>query len=184
MNEREWVDDLANVLRDRLTSRRIRIETGLRLPYGYEISAYGETREATATEFQTDLAIIEDLGDGAWLPRVIVEAKIDTITTHDAITYSRKADCHRTVHPYLRYGVMIGNRRDRPLPGRLYRHGTGFDFMISFQEFDLSKDELSTFVKIVKDEIRASRNLEKIIYHSRRPDRDHYTVFRRRLLLE
>ena len=184
MKEREWVDYIADTLRDRLSSRRFRVETGMRLAYGYEITAYAEAPDARLKEYQTDLAIVEVLKDGSWLPRVIVEAKIDTITTHDAITYSRKADSHRTVHPYLRYGVMLGHRGNSPLPGRLYRHGTGFDFMISFRDFTLSDAEWSTLIKIIKDEIRASKSLEKIIYDSQLPDRDRYTVFRRRLTLQ
>ena len=32
-----------------------------------------------------------------------------------------------------RYGIMIGGHGHYPLPGRLFRYGTNFDFMISFQ---------------------------------------------------
>ena len=184
MGEREWVEYVADILRDRLTSKNLRVETGMRLAYGYEIAAYAELPNAKLKEYQTDLAIVEDLEDGSWLPRVIVEAKVDSITTHDAITYSRKAESHRTVHPYLRYGVMLGHRGDSPLPGRLYRHGTGFDFMISFRDFSLSDNEWGTLIKIIKDEVRASRNLEKIIYDSQLRDRDRFTVYRRRLILQ
>jgi len=181
MKETEWVDLVAQAVREGLSTRRIRVETGMRLAYGYEISAYREKPDAKPIEYQTDLALVEEFDDGSWRPRVIVEAKIDSITTHDAITYSRKADAHKTVHPYLRYGVILGSRGDRALPGRLYRHGTGFDFMVSFRDFVLSEKELSTFMKIMTDEIRASQRMEKFLYESRLPSRDRYTVFRRRL---
>ena len=184
MNEREWVGQVEELLRKHLHLMRIRVVTGLRIAYGSEITAYREVPDVTPRDYQTDLAIVEDIEDGSWVPRVIVEAKISNITTHDAITYSRKADSHRTVHPYLRYGVMLGNRGKLPLPGLLYRHGSGFDFMISFKQFKLSKIELDTFVKIIKDDVRASRNLQKIIYESRLQDRDRYTIFRRRLELK
>ena len=184
MTEKEWVEEVLRTLKQGLHMRRIRVDTGLRLPYGYEISAYRNKPDAKPISFQTDLAIVEEIDDDSWLPRVIVEAKIGSITTHDAITYSQKAEAHRTVHPYLRYGIMLGNRGHNPLPGRLYRHGTGFDFMVSFKGFELSTPELRSFLRIIRDEVRASRKLEKILYESRLSGRDHYTIFRRRLELK
>src|SRR5437762_1914223 len=108
----------------------LEVKTRLRLAYGHEIVSYLEKPVTRSTKFETDLAIVETT-DGAWRPRVVVEAKLGSVTTHDAITYSQKAVHHRAVHPYLRYGVMLGRRRHHPLPGRLYRHGAQFDFMIS-----------------------------------------------------
>ena len=86
--------------------------------------------------------------------------------------------------PYLRYGIMLGNRQHDPLPGRLYRHGTQFDCMISFREHDPSPNELETFRKVLMDEVEASRALERMIYESRMRDRDHHTLFHRRLVLD
>ncbi|GAI54911.1 unnamed protein product, partial [marine sediment metagenome] len=57
-----------------------------------------------------------------------IEGKINSVTTHGAITYSQKASTHKNVHPYLRYGILLGNRKHYPLPGRLFRHGAYFDF--------------------------------------------------------
>ena len=107
-----------------------------------------------------------------------------SITTHDAITYSQKALSHKTVHPYLRYGIMLGNRQRYPLPGRLYRHGAHFDFMISFAGTRPTELEMDRFTEIMGAEIAASRQLEKIIYESRLRDRDRYTVLHKRLCLK
>jgi hypothetical protein len=158
----------------------------LRLAYGYEIASYGENSATTprSTAFETDLAIVETSSDGTWKPRVVIEAKLRTVTTHDAITYSTKAACHRAVHPYLRYGVMLGDRRHYPLPGRLYRHGAQFDFMVSFRGSAPSASELRSFVAILREEVDASRMLERILYESRRPGRDRYAVLHRRLNLK
>lgn len=154
------VEFLAQAVRERLRTKRMRVATGMRLAYGYEISEYREKPDAKPIQYQTDLALIEESDDGSWRPRVIIEAKINSVTTHDAITYSRKADAHRTVHPYLRYDVVLGNRGELALPGRLYRHGTGFDFMMSFTDFELTDEELTMFVKIINDEICASQKIE------------------------
>jgi hypothetical protein len=68
---------------------------------------------------------------------------------------------------------MLGNREHYPLPGRLYRHGAQFDFMISFRGTDPDKSEMAMFIELLQAEVTASRTLEKILYESRRRDRDH-----------
>lgn len=161
------------------------VRTGLRVPYGFEIRSYSPNAVTPGSiEFQTDLAVIETDSSGNWKPRVIVEAKIRRINTHDCITYSQKAAAHKAVHPYLRYGVMLGERQHYPLPGRLYRHGAHFDFMISFVATRPTKAESRRFAQLIRAEVAASRALERIIYESRRPSRDHYTLLHRPLVLE
>ena len=134
------------------------IEAGFKIPYGHEILSYGEHSEPLQTnkiEFQTDLAIIEIDDRGQWKPRLIIEAKIRSITTHDAITYSQKAASHKAVHPYLRYGIMLGDRQHYPLPGRLYRHGLQFDFMVSFHSTQPTEHEMLKFAHLLHSEIAA-----------------------------
>jgi hypothetical protein len=108
-------------------------------------------------------------------------SEVNSITTHDAITYSRKAADHKSVFPYLRYGIMLGNRRHFPLPGRLYRHGTQFDFMISFRDHEPSAKELEAFNALLLEEVEASNALDNMIYESRKRDREHHTLFHRKL---
>ncbi len=185
MRETKWVELIANAVREGVadSNRSLEIRTQFKLPYGYEIRAYREVREPhdEAIEFATDFIVVEGDTAGSWKPRVVVEAKVDSVTTHDAITYSQKAANHKSVFPYLRYGIMLGNRQHYPLPGRLYRHGTQFDFMISFREYEPSPREVEAFRDILLDEVRASRALEKMIYESRRRDRDHHTLLHRTL---
>ena len=114
MTETEWVELMAARLRSRLADESVRVQTGLKLAYEHEITSYGAQNESRISEFQTDLALVEFFGDGRWKPRVVVEAKIGSVTTHDAITYSQKAAAHRGVHSYLRYGIMLGNREHYP----------------------------------------------------------------------
>jgi len=115
---------------------------------------------------------------------VVIEAKVRSITTHDAITYSQKAASHKAVHPFLRYGIMLGDRQHYPLPGRLYRHGLQFDFMVSFRSTEPTEHEMLRFAHLLQSEVEASRKLERIIYESRSRNRDHYTILHRRLNLE
>ena len=126
---------MAHCLRDTLSETQYQacsIEVGRKIPYGYEIRSYDKAGpNSNVNQYETDLVIL-DGSKHSWKPRVIVEAKKRSVSTHAAITYSQKALSHKTVHPYLRYGIMLGDRQHYPLPGRLYRHGAHFDFMISF----------------------------------------------------
>ena len=187
MKEKEWVVKMAQCLQNTLSKtpyHACSIEVGRKIPYGFEIRSYDkEDTKPNINRYETDMVILDHESENSWKPRVIVEAK-KRITTHDAITYSQKALSHKTVHPYLRYGIMLGDRRHHPLPGRLYRHGMHFDFMISFVGTRPNKKEIDRFGEIIRAEIDASRKLEKIIYDSRKRDRDHYTVLHKSLCLE
>jgi hypothetical protein len=192
MTESQWVDLIAKTLHTQRLhddGKSLQIKTGLKLAYAYEIATYRSTPEGTRanakklSSFETDLAIVEVL-DGGWKPRVVLEAKLSRVTTHDAITYSNKAGLHRAVHPYLRYGIMLGNRNDYPLPGRLFRHGAQFDFMISFKAVEPTSKELRALVHILREEIRASITLEEMLYEARKPGRVRHTVLQRKLITE
>ena len=50
--------------------------------------------------YETDILIFEKFDKKRWKPRIIIETKINSVTTHDAITYSQKAQTHKYVHPY------------------------------------------------------------------------------------
>ena len=160
MTEHEWVKLMCTLVGAEIRSSQpsCYLEVNRKIPYGYEIRSYDDAGpQPSVNQYETDLVVIERADDGAWKPRVIIEAKLRSITTHDAITYSQKALSHKTVHPYLRYGIMLGHRKHYPLPGRLYRHGAYFDFMISFVEENPTDQELSSFVSVIEEEIEASR---------------------------
>ena len=114
----------------------------------------------------------------------MIEVKFGSITTHDAITYSEKAFTHKKVHPYLRYGILLGDRKEHPLPGRLFRHGHYFDFMLSWEGETGSAVETENLFEIIQMEVEASRNLEEILYNSRSSKRKRYTVLHRPLHLK
>ena len=71
----------------------------------------------------------------------------------------------------MRYGILIGNRKHFPLPGRLFRHGAHFDFMLSWVGYEPTDIELEVFVELIKDEIKYSQQLEEMIFHSRSRNR-------------
>ena len=186
MTERDWVGLMAKRIMVSCIghSKSLHVKTGMKLPYGYEIVEYADRPSDRAIEYETDLVITESTGADTWKPRIVVECKINSISTHDAITYSQKAACHKSVHPYLRYGVTLGCRKQSPLPGRLYRHGAFFDFMLSFKGYEPTKAEMNRMTSVIHEEIEASRRLERILYESRKKNRDHYVLLHRKLHLE
>lgn len=188
MNEREWVKSIIKEIEDNLKSfnPNVRVTDGLRLPYASEILTYNDNgpEQQNFIGYETDILIYEQMDDKIWKPRIIVETKINSVTTHDPITYSQKAQTHKNVHPYLRYGILIGNRKDYPLPGRLFRHGQHFDFMLSWKSFKGEKNEWNSLIEILQSEYEASLILDEIIFNSRSRDRKKFTSLHRVLKLE
>jgi hypothetical protein len=130
--------------------------------------------------YQTDILVRDDLGNGLWVPRVVIECKLASVTTHDALTYSAKADTHKQVHPYLRYGILIANHDEKGVPRRLFRHGAHFDFMAAWKAKDPSDEEWEGLIEVLREEIKTSRRIEEFV--SQRSSA--YSLVHRRLILK
>lgn len=118
MRENDWTRSICELLEEQYLGENIYIETFRKIPYALEVECFSEEwaiDEYNRTLFETDMVIYEKVGNKI-KPRVIVESKVETVTTHDAITYSNKANYHKNVMPFVRYGIMCGNRGDYPLP--------------------------------------------------------------------
>lgn len=186
MQEIEWVRSITREIFSRLVSSddHLQVIAGRKLLYAYEVRYYqdNDKPESVFMDYETDMLVIESTGN-RWRPRVVVETKLERITTHDAITYSQKAATHKQVHPYLRYGILLGNRGHYPLPGRLFRHGSHFDFMVSWIAEQPTIEELNYFIQLLLEEVSASRLLEEMIYKSRSPHRERYTALHKKLVV-
>ncbi len=187
MGEVEWVASLAPRLEQALNNidATLQVSAGQRLAYSLEIRSYGQdgTPQQSLMSYQTDLLIREEHEDGSWTPRLVIEVKIESVSSHDAITYSQKAAAHKNLHPYLRYGFLIGGNREISLPGRLIRHGLEFDFMVSWSNKEPSAENLSGLVSLIFKEVDASRSLEGIVFDTRAKARDRYFCLHRPLIL-
>ena len=91
---------------------------------------------------------------------------------------------HKNVIPFVRYGIMLGARETYPLPGRLFRHGTNFDFLFSFVDYIPSEKEATAFVDMLKREIVYSRQIEEILSNSRSRGRKRYFMLQKEFHLE
>jgi len=185
MSEKVWVQSIIPAIEKGLKKKYkgIFIQEAFKLPYAYEVKSYtgDEPEEKINTKFETDVLIGEYNDNGTWIPRVIIEAKLESVTTHDAITYSQKAMAHKNVHPYLRYGIIVGKILN--IPGRLIRHGQNFDFMLAVEDYKPSPARLNAIVKLLLEEVEASRNLENMIYDSRSKAKAELMVLHRPLVV-
>ena len=166
--ETEWVEELGPRIADSLSQPGIFVKVGFRLPYALSVAGYRvETVEPVAPpllrKYETDLLIGEHINTSSdWLTRVVIESKLGDLTTHDALTYSAKAATHKNVHPYLRYGMVIG-RHPGAVPGRLIRHGHQFDFMLTLPSETVSTEDLERLSQLLQDEIQASREIGRLL---------------------
>ena len=188
MKENDWTKSICELLQKQNLGDNIYIDVLKKIPYAFEISSFNNAWEIKAenfreTSFETDMVVYEKYKDRI-IPRVIIESKVGTVSTHDAITYSHKAMYHKNVIPFVRYGIMLGARKTYPLPGRLFRHGTNFDFLFSFVDYLPSDKEINAFVEMIKKEITYSRQFEEILSNSRSRNRKRYYMLQKEFHLE
>ncbi|MCK4785899.1 MAG: hypothetical protein KAV87_19240 [Desulfobacteraceae bacterium] len=188
MTEKEWVESLAHRLEGFsqglcTAGREVGVEAHKKLLYAHEVFEYDTSLTGTpiVSDFQTDLLIFDKLTNNRWTPRVVIECKVGDVTTHDALIYSTKARTHKQVHPYLRYGILIGGLGEDGVPGRLFRHGPYFDFMVAWAHLKPSKQKWDEFTDMLAKEIRASRRISYMLRESRSRSRKRYTIVHRPL---
>jgi hypothetical protein len=186
--ENDWVASFVPALNERIqvASRSecsLKVDALRKMPYALEVLSYvgDEPHERHISRYETDLLIYEQQ-ETVWFPRVIIECKLGSVTTHDALTYSAKAATHKHVHPYLRYGILLGEWGQSPLPGRLVRHGAHFDFMATWHGKMASDDEWNLMVEVLRSEIEASRHLQDMLTN-RKKSKAKYAMLHRRLVL-
>lgn len=185
MNENEWTKHISDMVEAHFEGTEFFVDTLRKIPYAFEISSFDENWEISEydkTLFETDLLIYEKK-DHQIIPRVIIESKIGRISTHDVITYSHKASYHKNVIPFVRYGIIFGDREEYPLPGRAFRHGTNFDFLFSFVGLEATEKEKRYFLKMIEKEINYSRQLEEILLNSRSKNRKRYFMLQKEFYL-
>jgi len=116
--------------------------------------------------FQTDICLFEEV-EGIKLPRIAIEFKTN-ISTHDVLTYSTKAGKHKSIYPFLRYG-MLSSEIDS-IPSRFFLHNEHLDFFIAGKNY---KDERTLKIlisELIKKELTISRTLDNIYFDKKKFD--------------
>ncbi len=177
-------DKLAKRLRP-IVPAKYSIETKRSVLYALSFDDHGmlqlgqnknlEPTRGGGTGFEQDLLIFErsSQGDTRIIPRVSVELKFGSVTTHDSIVYSEKARRIRTIYPYVRYGLILGGAQH--IPPRTLRLGTEFDFIVALPE-RLSSSSLDRIAKMLRLELRLSTKMIGVLR-----GRERIAVFHRSL---
>ena len=187
MNEREFISEFVKALDLQLDG--CHLGTHQSLLYDLTIEDDGHVRMGVDTEtgepirgggkgFEQDILLYEkpDSSDAlAIVPRVVAEVKFKGVTTHDTIVYSEKARRIRTVYPYVRYGLILGDFKT--VPGRVLRLGQGFDFILALS-YPLVVDEVAATRAVLLEELQSSRDLGRIAFGKQR-----ISALRRRIQL-
>lgn len=119
--------------------------------------------------FQTDLCIFLKKDCDLKIPKVVIEFK-NNPTTHDIITYSNKARKHKSVYPFLRYGLISYNISK--IPGRFFLHNESMDFCLALKDYLKNQDGellnhegISMLKNLIRDELETSNLLDKILFN-------------------
>ncbi len=104
--------------------------------------------------FQTDLMIKDNN-----IPLVVIEVKNNGFSTHDILIYSTKAQRHKEIYPYLRYGFLIGNLN--VIHNRFFIHNYGFDFALAIENCEI--ENINKLIKIINSQIENAKKLLSIL---------------------
>jgi hypothetical protein len=107
--------------------------------------------------FQTDVLVCR--GE---IPLVVIELKSGSFSTHDVITYSFKAQRHKQVYPYLRYGFAVVGVE--ALGRRFITHNEGFDFAAAVPNLTRVETDL---LPIIRRQIISAERVIELTRHSR-----------------
>jgi hypothetical protein len=146
---------------------RVRVEPHHNLYYSLMIGRDGKpiaqsteklTRGKGKSAFQTDVSLLETVGPHGLMPRVVFELKV-RLSTHDVLLYGAKARKHKSVYPYLRYGLLVAELDE--LPEKFFKHMDGLDFCLA-----LGRPTASSLRKelppLTKSELECARTLEDL----------------------
>jgi hypothetical protein len=132
----------------------------------------GEPIRGRGRGFEQDI-LIYDTTDGfntTVIPRVVIEVKFRSVTTHDIIVYSEKADRIKRIYPYVRYGLLLGGMRH--VPGRALRLGHRFEFILTMPA-DPSSADIAELEDLVRSEAQSSVAIADYLYRKAKPRRVH-----------
>ena len=152
MNETEFKKKLQEKLKEEL-GNNVKIEEDKNLIYKVIINEKfkfepdnPERPKRGSYAFQTDLLVTNNNG----LPLVVIETKYGGFSTHDVLTYSTKAQKHKEIYPYLRYGLVVGG--ENKIHNRFFTHNVGFDFAYAMNDID--DNSIKELAEIIKQQIK------------------------------
>lgn len=161
LNEKDFTNEIYNFLVEMFPKYAISI--GKNLLYKIIIDEDGRVSPKKTLEpargsfaFQTDVLISNTV------PLVAIEIKYNSLSTHDILTYSTKALKHKEIYPYLRYGLIVGNKER--ISRKFFTHNSGFDFALAIMNLDQEREKL---YEIIQKQIRSSELYLELLRENR-----------------
>jgi len=163
MNESEFKNKLKEKIQEKLGNDKYEVKRDENLIYKVVINENlqfdpnnPQNPRRGSYAFQTDLLIIRKDNQ---LPLVVLETKYGGFSTHDVLTYSTKAQKHKEIYPYLRYGLVVGGIN--VIQNRFFTHNIGFDFAFALKEID--DNLLNELVEIIREQIENAESILDIL---------------------
>lgn len=173
--EQYEVKRFVDSIRPQIEEFGYKITTQVNLPYAIFCDRIDKTSRAIGDSkgkkvYAVDVLIYREVNDGEKNPLVVIEGKIISHSSHDAITYSEKARQHKTVFPHLRYGFIVLKARDNEFKLRYHLH-SGFDFEEIFPEAEGENSEqhdarVANFIRQLEEQIKIAERRHKIFFRS------------------
>lgn len=183
MNEKEFKEKLERILQKEL-GNDVKIERDKNLIYkvivNEKFSFKPDTPKAPKRgmdnyAFQTDLLIKDNKMENKDLPLVVIETKYGGFSTHDVLTYSTKAQRHKEIYPYLRYGLVVGGKNT--INDKFFTHNIGFDFACALRSID-NANLIKDLAKIINQQVKSARSLLNILKNKRNKIKKFSTIIR------
>lgn len=172
-SETQWVQSIAGLIREHLgkvypAGEPVSVEADVNLASGYQILDYTDKSARHSVLFhKADLVVLEETpgskGSKKWTPRVAMECKFGELTSKEALAYNARAEQFKSVHPYLRYGLLIGGFDGLSLPVRTIKHGVQFDFIVAWEGHEPKGMTRERLGAIIVAEVDASRVLTSLL---------------------
>ncbi len=173
MKEIDFQDLMVKLINEKLDSNKFVAYRGKALLYELKVdedlNVVGDPKNPKrgSGAFETDVTIFAKK-DGVEVPFIIIEVK-ESITSHDIITYSNKASRHKTVYPFLRYGLVSYNLDT--IPKRFFKHNKDIDFFLAVRDYIIDENKLRKILyELVKNELKIFENLQKILHNKDKSD--------------
>jgi Txe/YoeB family toxin of Txe-Axe toxin-antitoxin module len=167
----EIAEILKNILKDesfKIDDSPKKLEVGTEKSVRYLKDEISPTRGGNA--FNVDILIFlkktENRKNDDEIPFVVIEVKgSKKITTDEIIIYSGKAERHKRLYPWLRYGIIWNSTEEPNIPFRFFKNNENLDFAYNINEISKNKmnDRIKKFYsEILKDQVEIAIKLYEI----------------------
>ncbi len=170
-SETQWVAGLVKLISDHLgmvyaTGEPLVVEADFNLAAGYQILDYSKKSARHTVLFHKADLLVYEQHNARWTPRVAMECKYGELSSKEALAYNARAEQFKSVHPYLRYGLLIGGFDGLSLPVRVLKHGANFDFIVAWEGPEPKGVTRERLGAIIVAEVDASRVLTSLVLKS------------------